>query len=453
MKLVDAMKGTLPPIQYVRSPRGDIAYRVVGEGPANLLLVSPMSRSIEMLWDYPASAATLARLAKSHRLIAFDRRGCGISDPLPSDVPPTWEDWLEDILTVLDHIGAADVVLVAERDSAAASMLFASSHPDRVRALVLGNTSARFRVAPDYPCGESDERSDQLCAMWNDAWASERMVAQTREQLTRDPDYVRWVMRMQRIAYSPRRAGAEFRYIINFDARSVLPSIHAPTLILHRRGLAVIPPAHAEYLAAHIARARLVLLPGSDMDALVPGDTAALEPIEDFLAQLGPVARSAAALTTVLCLGIAQGEQLAATLGEARWQDLLVRYRAIVRAEMGRFQGREAGRPRDSFLVSFDGPARALRFARAVQQTLREQLRFEIKAGAHTGECVRAGNALSGPAVEVGAAVLAVAEPGEVLATAAVKDLGVGSGIEFREIGAHDLRGVSGRWPLYAVEG
>ncbi|HWG66773.1 MAG TPA: alpha/beta hydrolase, partial [Rhodanobacteraceae bacterium] len=149
-------------MKYARTPRGDIAYRVAGDGPANLLLVNPMSRSIETLWDYPANAAMLDTLAQGHRLIVFDRRGCGISDPLPSDVPPTWEDWLEDILTVVDHVGAGEVSLLAERDAAAASMLFAGSHPDRVRALVLGNTSARFRAAPGYPCGESDERSDQL---------------------------------------------------------------------------------------------------------------------------------------------------------------------------------------------------------------------------------------------------------------------------------------------------
>ncbi|HEX7349324.1 MAG TPA: adenylate/guanylate cyclase domain-containing protein [Rhodanobacteraceae bacterium] len=437
----------------MRTAHGDIAYRVAGEGPTNLLLVNPMSRSIETLWDYPATAAMLARLAQTHRLIAFDRRGCGVSDPLPSDVPPTWEDWLADIVTVLDAIGASDVALLAERDSAAASMLFASSHPDRVRALVLGNTSARFRVAPDYPCGESDERSDQLCAMWDRAWATESMVSQTREQLTHDPDYVRWVLRMQRVSYSPRRAGAEFRYIINFDARSVLPSIHAPTLVLHRAGFAVIPPAHAEYLAAHIAGARLVVLPGTDMDVLVPGDAAALTPIEDFLARLGPAPHSARALTTVLCLAIAEAEQLAASFGDTRWQDLMVRHRAIVRAELGRFQGREARQPKGPFLASFDGPSRALRFARAVRQTLRDQLRFEIRVGVHTGECVRAGDALSGPAVDVGTAVLAAAEAGEVLATAAVKDLGVGSGIEFREIGAQALRGVPGQWPLFAVEG
>lgn len=447
------MSEPVPEIRYARTAHGDVAYRVMGEGPANLLLVSPMSRNIELLWDYPASAALLARLAATHRLIAFDRRGCGISDPLPSDVPPTWEDWLEDILTVLDAIGVSEVALLAERDAAAASMLFASSHPDRVRALLLCNTSARFRVAPDYPCGESDARADQLSTMWDSAWATPGMIAQTREQLMHDPEYVRWVLRMQRVSYSPRRAGAEFRYIINFDARSVLPAIHAPTLILHRRGFAVIPPAHAEYLAAHIAGARLVLLPGTDMDVLVPGDAAALAPIAEFLAQLGPATHSPRALTTVLCLAIAEAEQLAASFGDARWQDLMVRHRAIVRAELGRFQGREAVLPKGHFLASFDGPTRALRFARAVRQTLRDQLRFEIRVGVHTGECIRSGDALSGPAVDVGTAVLTAAEAGEVLATAAVKDLGVGSGIEFREIGTQDLRGVAGRWPLYAVEG
>lgn len=442
-----------PVVEYVRTTHGDIACRVAGDGPASLLLVNPMSRSIETLWDYPANAAMLERLAHGRRLIVFDRRGCGISDPLSSDVPPTWEDWLEDILSVLDHLGVGEVSLLAERDAAAASMLFAGSHPERVRSLVLGNTSARFRAAPGYPCGESDERSDQLSAAWDGTWGTEAMVSKTRQLLVNDPDYVRWVMRMQRVSYSPRRAGREFRYIINFDARSVLPSIHAPTLILHRREFAVIPLAHAQYLAAHIAGARLEVLQGGDMDVLVPGDDHTLGLIGAFLDGLGPVKRSERALTTVLCIGIAQSEQLAADLGDARWQDLLIRHRAIVRAELARFDGHESGHSRDDFLVSFDGPARALRFARSLRQALRDQLRLEIRVGAHTGECARTGDRLSGPAVDVGAAVLQAAQTGEVLATAAVRELGVGSGIELRELGAQSLKGVSGRWQLYALEG
>ena len=438
---------------YVRSPHGDIAYRVQGDGPANLLLVNPMSRSIETLWDYPACATMLARLAEGRRLIVFDRRGCGISDPLPSDVPPTWDDWLEDILSVLDHLGARDVSLLAERDAAAASMLFAGSHPDRVRALVLCNTSARFRVAPGYACGQSEERSEQLSAMWDSAWGTERMVSQTRELLTGDPDYVRWVMRMQRVSYSPRRAGAEFHYIINFDARSVLASIHAPTLILHRRDFGVIPVTHAEYLAAHIADARLEVLPGGDMDVLVPGDERPLVFIGDFLGRLGPATPSDSALTTVVCLDIAQATQLAANLGDARWQDLLVRQRAIVRAELARFDGHESGRSRDGFVASFDGPARALRFAHAARQALRDYLRVDIRVGVHTGQCVRTGEHVAGPVVEVGAAVLQAAQAGEVLATAAVRELGAGSGVDLRERGSRPLDGVPGRWQLYALEG
>jgi pimeloyl-ACP methyl ester carboxylesterase len=441
-----------PPIRYIRSKHGDIACRVVGEGPATLLLVNPMSRNVEMLWDYPAWAALLDRLAQGRRLVVFDRRGCGISDPLPANVPPTWEDWLEDMLIVLDELEVREAALLAERDAAAASMLFAGSHPERVRALILCNTSSRFRVAPDYPCGESDERTDRLCDMWNDTWSTEGMVSRTRELLTADPEYLRWVMRMQRVSYSPRRAGAEFRYIINFDARTVLPSIHAPTLILHRREFAVIPPAHAQYLTAHINGARLELLPGGDMDVLVPGDERALGLIDGFLTGLGPSTHSARALTTLVWLDIAQSAQLAVNLGQARWQDMLVRHRAIVRAELERFEGHEGWSSEGGFLVSFDGPARAMRFARAVRQALRDHLRLEIRASVHTGECTRVDDRLTGPAVELGSAVLQAAQAGEVLATSAVRDLGIGSGIELRNLGRQTLQGTAGSQELYALE-
>lgn len=441
-----------PPVVYVRTPRGDIACRVFGEGPVDMMFVNPMSRSIETLWDYPANAAMLDRLASGRRLIMFDRRGCGISDSLPSDTPPTWEDWLEDILAVLDHLGVADVVLLAERDAAAASMLFASSHPERSRALVLGNTSARFRVAPDYPCGESDERSDQLSAMWDSAWGTESMVSRTRSWLADDPEYVRWVMRMQRVSYSPRRAGAEFRYIINFDARSVLSSVQAPTLLLHRRDFAVIPDVHAHYLAGHIRGAHLQILPGSDMDVLLPGDTHVLEIVEKFLVDIGPVGTADRRLTTVLRTGILQARQLAANLGESQWQVLLDKHNAIVRSELARFQGREAGGDNEGFLVTFDGPSRAIRFVLTVRRILRDSLQLEITAGLHSGECERAGEQLVGPAVDIASAVLRSTQPGEVLATANVKALGAGSGIEFRGIGLQTLPDVQGRWELYALD-
>lgn len=442
-----------PPILYAHTPHGDIAYQVTGEGPLDLVLVNPMSRSIETLWDYPANATLLQRLARFSRLVVFDRRGSGISDPLPADLSPTWEDWLDDVLAVFDHVGIGSAALLAERDAAAASLLFASSHPERVRALLLCNTSARFRVAPGYSCGETHERSERLSRQWEETWGTERMVAATRPALAGDPEYVRWVTRMQRVAYSPRRAAAEFRYIVNFDARAVLSSIRAPTLILHRRELAVIPQAHAYYLAEHIAGSRLEFLPGADMDVLLPGDEQPLELIESFLANVRPADAGERALTTVLRMRIAGSRQFAANLGDARWRETLERLRVIVRTEVSRFQGREMQDGEEEFLVGFDGPARALRFASSVRQALRDQLRLEIRVGVHVGECERVGDTLAGTAVEIGAGVLQAAQTGEVLVTAAAMELVAGSGIELRGIGAQRLEGVPGAWELYALEG
>jgi len=442
-----------PPIQYASTPRGDIAYRTLGEGPRDLLLMNPMSRSIENLWDYPANAALLARLAGFCRLTVFDRRGCGISDPLPADLPPTWEDWLEDVSAVLDHLGIRDAALLAERDAAAAALLFASSHPERVRALLLCNTSARFRVAPGYPCGENHERSERLSRQWEATWGSVDMVRATRPTLANDPAYVEWVTRMQRVAYSPRRAAGEFRYIINFDSRAVLPSIRAPTLIMHRREFEVIPQAHAYFLAEHIADSQLEFLPGGDMDVLLPGDEKPLALIESFLAGARPPDAGERALTTVLYLRVANPRQMAANLGDARWREVKGKLQMTVCAELARFQGRAVEVDDKGCLASFEGPVRALRFAASIRQTLRDQLRLEIRVGIHIGECERSGEVLAGMAVDVGAGVLQAAQPGEVLATAAVSDLIAGSGVELRSVGGHRLDGGPGEWDLYALEG
>lgn len=442
-----------PPIQYASTPRGDIAYRTLGEGPRDLLLVNPMSRTIENLWDYPANAELLERLARFCRLTVFDRRGCGISDPLPADLSPTWEDWLEDMLAVLDHLGVESAALLAERDAASAAMLFASSHPERVRALLLCNTSACFRVAPGYPCGEHHERAERLSQQWEATWGTVDMVRATRPALANDPAYVDWVTRMQRVAYSPRRAAAEFRYIINFDARSVLASIRAPTLILHRREFAVVPQAHAYYLAEHIAGSQLELLPGSDMDVLLPGDAAPLALVESFLANAGPVGGDKRALTTVLCLRVANPRQVAANLGDARWREVKGKLQLAVCAKLSSFQGRAAEVDGNGCLVSFDGPMRALRFAASIQQSLRDQLRLEIRVGVHVGECERRGDTLTGEAVDVGVAVMRAAQSGEVLVTSAASQLVAGAGVELRSIGAQKLEQVPGEWELFALEG
>ncbi len=442
-----------PSTRYASTPLGDIAYQTVGEGSTDLLLVNPMSRCIDRMWDYEPNAAMLMRLARSCRLIMFDRRGCGISDPLPADLPPTWEDWLDDILTVLDDAGAADAVLLAERDAASASLLFASSHPERVRGLVLCNTSARFRIAPGYPCGERHERAEQLSAMWQQYWGTERMVATTRPSLADNPEYVRWVTRMQRAAYSPRRAGAEFRYIINFDARAVLTAISAPTLVVHRRDFEVVPVAHGKYLAENIEGARLELLPGSDMDVLLPNDDRALALIEEFLAGTRAARADGKVLSTVVLAEVPDDEEWMARLGDVQWNELHRHRRAILQQALTAHQGQRAAREDLDLMVAFDGPARALRFAQALRAALREQLQLDIRVAAHTGECVRTGSRLDGQAVAIGESLLKAAKAGEVVVSAELMELAKGSGLAFRSLGARHLEGEDGERELFMLEG
>lgn len=442
-----------PATRYAKTSLGDIAYQVVGDGPIDLVLVNPMSRCIDMLWDYAPSAAMLLRLARNCRLILFDRRGCGISDPLPADLPPTWEDWLDDILAVIDDVGARDVVLLAERDAASASMLFASSHPERVRALILCNTSARFRVAPGYPCGESHDRAAELPAAWEQLWGTEKMIARTRPALAGDPAYVRWMTRMQRAAYSPRRAGAEFRYVINFDARAVLNAVSAPTLIMHRQDFDVVPVSHGRYLAGHLRDARFELLPGSDLDVLLPGDDEPLRLIESFLADTRAARSDGKVLTTVLLADVPDEDALVEQLGGTRWNEWRTRRRTILSEALLRFHGRGAVQESADLMVSFDGPARALRFAQALRAEMRDKMQIDIRVGLHTGECVRAGGRLDGEAVAIGQEVLRVAQAGEVLVSADVRELASGSGIGFHSIGLHHLGEAAGERELFALDG
>jgi pimeloyl-ACP methyl ester carboxylesterase len=441
-----------PKTAYAKTGQGDIAYQVVGKGPLDLLLINPMSRTIEALWDYPANTRLLERLAAFSRLILFDRRGSGISDPLAVNLVPTWEDWLEDILALLDHLGIREVALLAERDAASAGLLFAASHPDRVRAMVLCNTSARFRVGPGYPIGESEERAEQLSQIWERTWGTAAMVASTRPTLAGDPEYVRWVTRMQRIAYSPGRAGSEFRYIINFDARSVLSAVHTPTLILHRQDFAVVPAEQGRFLAEHLRGSRLELLPGGDMDVLLPGDERPLELIETFLAGVLPVTIGKRALATVLAAEIAHAAQVAASLGEARWNELLETFHVLVRAESQRYQGAEVGCADSHFVAGFDGPARALRCARAIRQLLHDRLRLDVRVGLHAGECERVDGRLAGPAVEICKQVLRAAHAGEVLVSAAVKELVADVEFEFRSVGVQRLHGTPDDCELLLLE-
>lgn len=441
----------MPTTRYARTEFGDIAYQTLGDGPHDLLFVSPLSRCLDHMWDYPAAARTWHELAVGRRLIWFDRRGSGISDPLPADLPPSWEDWVDDIVAVLDAVGSRETAVFAERDSCAAAVMFASSHPERTSALILCNTSARFRTAPGYAYGESFARTEELCSLWETTWGTEAMVRATRPALVDDPEYVRWVTRMQRAAYSPRRAAAEFRYVVNFDVRSVLHAITVPTLILHRRELRIVPLVHGQYLADHIPHAKLEILPGADMNPLVPGDPEPVRAIDAFLASVRQTRGNARPVTTLLMAVMPETAQLTPEL-DREWRG---RRDAMVAAALLEFQGRaEATNIAGAGLAaSFDGPARGLRFADALRRALRAELHIEPRMGLHVGQCEREVGRLAGGAVAFCAEVMRAASAGEILVSPEACNLAQGSGIALRSAGRRTLGQDSPASEVYALDG
>jgi class 3 adenylate cyclase len=391
------------------------------------------------------------RLASFSRLILFDRRGAGASDPVPLDALPTWEDWTDDLRVVLDTVGSERAAIFAERDAGVVGMLFAATHPHRVSALVLGNTSAKYREGADYPAGHSPEAAEALVQTIGESWGTERIVSLAMPSLEVDKAFSRWAAKFQRAAVTPRMAATYFRYVLGLDARWVLPLIRVPTLVLHRTDYALLAVQHGRYLAEHIADARLIEIPGRDGYFFAEAADEVLDHIEEFLTGVRRRAASDSVLATVLFTDMVGATERAVALGDRAWRDLLDRHHVLVRQQLARFRGREIDTTGDGFLVAFDGPTRAIHCAAGIRDAVRA-LGMETRAGLHAGECELIGDKVGGIAVHTAARVMAEAAPGEILVSSTVKDLVAGSGIRFRPRGVHALRGVPGAWALFAVE-
>jgi len=436
-----------PETRYVEVGDGDVAYKVIGDGPFDIVYaMGPLQ--IDAALDYEPYADVLPRLAAGGRLVMFDRRGLGTSDRLPGGAVPTWEDWTEDLTAVLDEIGSEKAVICAESEGGPIAMLFAAMHPERVRSLILINTSARHMVADDYPIGLGRDIVEVALALIRESWGSPDLVRVVWPSMADDAEFTTWITKTTRAALTPRAAERYYRYIFeSLDVRPALPLIQVPTLILHGRGNPFVPLSHSCYLAEHIAGAKFVELDGADTYIFPSNWTAATTEISEFVTGERPreVDRI---LTTVLFTDIVGSTGLAASLGDEKWRRLLNTHDRSVREQLRRFRGQEINTTGDGFVASFDGPARAVRCARAII----ESAPVGIRAGLHTGECEVRGDDLSGLSVHIAARVSTVAEPGEVLVSSTVKDLVAGSGITFADRGNHSLRGVPDEWKLYAVD-
>jgi class 3 adenylate cyclase/pimeloyl-ACP methyl ester carboxylesterase len=441
-----------PEINYVKSEDGYIAYQVFGRGPFDIMLIGNWASNIEVMWEHPSMARYLDRLGQFARVICFDKRGAGLSDPVSLGALPTLEHWMDDARVVLDAVGSKETALIGDAEGGPMAMMFAATFPGRTRALVLVNTFARMLRGADYPIGMPAEAAERLLQIWERSWGTGIVLELSAPSVADDPEMQRWVGRYMRLSAPPAASTRMYRWVLQVDVRSVLPSIQAPTLILHRVENRHYRVPMGRYLAEHIPGAKYVEFPGADWYPPFVNAQPVLDEIEEFLTGARPVPAQDRILATVLFTDIVGSTDLAARLGDQRWLDLRAAHDGLVRTHLDRYRGKEVATTGDGFLATFDGPARAVRCASEIASSVRS-LGIEIRAGLHSGEVEIQDGQIAGIAVHIAARVMALAGKGQVLVSGTLKDLVVGSAIRFSDRGAHSLRGIPGEWRLFEVIG
>jgi class 3 adenylate cyclase/pimeloyl-ACP methyl ester carboxylesterase len=440
-----------PVTRYTRSGEASIAYQVIGDGRLDVLFMTGWISQIEQLWELPALRRFLERLAVFSRLILFDRRGTGLSDSVGERY--TLEQEALDALAVLDAAGSDRAALLTYGLGGPVGALLAAEHPQRVGALIMYSSIARTTWAPDYDWAMTVEDraawTERTIATWGEADGPGLPVL--APSMADDPALNAWFARLQRLAASP----SEARILLNggndLDVREALPRIGVPALVMHRAGDNSWDPRHSRYLASHIPGAHYVELDGADSFPFIGDSDAIVEEIEEFLTGARADGERTRALLTVMFTDIVDATATAAGVGDRRWRDLLARHDEEVRKELVRFDGREVKTVGDGFLATFAGPpSRALRCALAINGAARE-LGIEVRVGIHTGECELIDDDVGGMAVHIASRVAGIAGPGEVLVSGTVFGTVVGGPFGFEDRGFHELKGVPGRWPLFAL--
>ncbi len=440
-----------PVTRYTRSGEASIAYQVIGDGCLDVLFMTGWISQIEQLWELPALRRFLERLAVFSRLILFDRRGTGLSDSVGERY--TLEQEALDALAVLDAAGSDRAALLTYGLGGPVGALLAAEHPQRVGALIMYSSIARTTWAPDYDWAMTVEDraawTERTIATWGEANGPGLPVL--APSMADDPALNAWFARLQRLAASPSEARILLNGGSDLDVREALPQIGVPALVMHRAGDNSWDPRHSRYLASHIPGARYVELDGADSFPFIGDSDAIVEEIEEFLTGARAVGERTRALLTVMFTDIVDATATAAGVGDRRWRDLLARHDEEVRKELARFDGREVKTVGDGFLATFAGPpSRALRCALAINGAARE-LGIEVRVGIHTGECELIDDDVGGMAVHIASRVAGIAGPGEVLVSGTVFGTVVGGPFGFEDRGFHELKGVPGRWPLFAL--
>jgi class 3 adenylate cyclase len=436
---------------YAKSGDVHIAYRTVGDGPRDLLFMSEWVIPMDAMGEEPHFVRFLRRLQSFGRLILFDRRGIGLSDPISATQPPTLEQWMDDALSVMAEAESREAVLIGGDLGGMVAALLAATHPDRAAALVLINSFPCVRASTQIPWGASDADVELILEAIEGGWGKGYPPVEVlAPSLADDVRFAAWNFNAQRKGASPTTARAVFEIACNSDICSILPSIEIPTLVMHTTGNRMVNVLSGRYIAAQVPSARYVELDGPDHPICVGDADATLDEIEEFLTGTRQAVDVDRVVATVVFTDIVGSTERLVELGDSEWRKLLDRHDTVVRGELARFGGREIKTTGDGFMAAFDGPARATHCARSIVDALRP-LGLQIRSGLHTGPCELRGEDLGGLAVHIAARVGSLAESGEVLVSATVKDLVGGSGIRFADRGEHELKGVPGTWRLFAV--
>jgi pimeloyl-ACP methyl ester carboxylesterase/class 3 adenylate cyclase len=441
----------MPMTRYANSAGVSIAYQVVGEGPRDVVLVLGFATHLELQWEMPPFARFCERIASFARLIIFDKRGTGLSDPV-SEVP-TLEQRVDDIRAVMDAAGSQRGTLIGISEGAPTSVLVAATHPERVEALVLYGAMGRTTEADDYPWAAPADALRESAAVFiapywgQDARGTLELFAPS---VADDPRAIELAGRLERSAASPGMVQKIFEMFLDIDVRAVLPTIRVPTLVLHRRLDRVVNRRAGQEIASQIPGAKYVELPGIDHLPWAGDAEPVLGELEEFLTGARSAPEPDRILATVMFTDVVCSTERAVELGDARWRETLAAHHGAVRRELARFRGREVKTLGDGFLVTFDGPARAVDCGRAIVAGAAED-GLEVRVGVHCGEIELIGEDVGGIAVHIAARIGAMAAPGEVLVSSTVKDLVAGSDLQFEDRGRKTLRGVEGDWHLFVA--
>ena len=443
--------GGRPQTRYAETNLGYVGYQVIGEGDRDIMFITGALSNADAIWDEPSAVRFFDRLVTMGRVIRYDMRGSGVSDPVPNrNMWMTIEENVDDVRAVLDAVGSDQAVIYGDTEGGLSAMMLAATDPDRVSALVLVNAVPHLLRKDDYPIGATPEAADALSKLYvAQHGTTSDMLELTAPSVANDLRFRNWWTRYQRMSVPLGLVKTTFDWFAEGDVRAALPLITVPTLVVARREAKFHRLAFGEYIAANIPGAELRIVEGADTLPFHAGDFGpTLDRVEEFLTGRKESSRADRVLATVLFTDIVGSTALASTLGDVRWLDLLEEHNRIVRAQLERFRGKEIKMTGDGCVATFDGPARAVACALGIVEQV-SAIGLELRAGIHTGEVELRGGDIGGLGVHIASRVMSQAEAGGILASGTVKDLVVGSGIDFIPCGSFDLKGVPGTWQLY----